>query len=157
MYCEIVKTPSGEAPERIRTAWIGCVLPLAGTGIFEAVAVLTGVRANVEGVLVNGYEAFAVLRQRNGEAYAWWVENAGVWLNQRLIFEAGASEMREGLWIVREVVAGLFEFDHGPYPDERAASATFEFRRRHGFRVMSPVEMPPDYKLLAPPHGGCSA
>lgn len=152
MYCEIVKTPSGEAPERIRTAWVGCVLPLAGTGTFEAVSVLTEAQTDVKGVLVNGFEAFAVLRRQNGDAYTWWLENASVWLNQRLIFDAPAVEMRGGLWVVREVVSGLFEFDHGPFTNERAARATFELRRGHGFRVMSPVEMPPGYQPLAQPH-----
>jgi hypothetical protein len=147
MYCEIVAIPSGEAPEDVRAAWIGCVLPVLDSGLFDGVSVLSGRDQDVRGFVVNGKEAFAVLRQHNVDAFRWWQENASVWLDQRLIFDVAAIQMRPGVWIVRQVVAGV-EYDHGPFENEKTANGVYDQLRRDGFRVMCPVEMPPDYCLL---------
>lgn len=72
----IVKTPRGEAPEGIRQAWIGVIIPCLGKFPPElAAGVLTGELVDREGQ--NTYKvwqegACSALAQKNPDAAQWW-------------------------------------------------------------------------------------
>jgi hypothetical protein len=90
---QITTAPSGEAPDWVRQAWVGLVLPLApqyaNAHAFHAVGVLTGPRGafghlaarlfgrtRVEtGYPVESKLAIEILEARHLEAAAWWREH----------------------------------------------------------------------------------
>jgi len=90
----IIATPPGEAPEHIREAWIGTVIPLLsrrddGRMKSGGLGVLTGPRtqlgsfwawargksAKESGYVVSGRAAIAALEEHRPDAAAWWREN----------------------------------------------------------------------------------
>ena len=77
----IIDTPPGEAPQHIREAWIGCVLPvIAVPGEPRARSVcrgvLTGKRTeDRDRYLVPAPDAIAVLARRDRDAAQWWRES----------------------------------------------------------------------------------
>lgn len=94
MRVRIIDTPPGEAPEHIRQAWIGCLIPLipghSGPVRMSAYGVLTGPRTRLghwwrkltfrvppsESLyLVYVADALADLEKFNPEAATWWREN----------------------------------------------------------------------------------
>jgi hypothetical protein len=94
MKVRIIKRPSGEAPENIRDAWIGLVLPVRPqfphAVIVRSFGVLTGPRnwltsklrrfmgggEPTSGYAVDPGAAIDVLKQANPFAAAWWLANA---------------------------------------------------------------------------------
>jgi hypothetical protein len=75
----ITATPSGDAPEEIRRAWVGLELPLGRTGLqrLEAEGVTSGRGAGVvEGYVVCGKVAVELLAAHAPEAAEWWRRNA---------------------------------------------------------------------------------
>ncbi|HVS37393.1 MAG TPA: hypothetical protein VMS17_17660 [Gemmataceae bacterium] len=81
VYVRVVDTPPGEAPERIRRAWVGVKLPsrrwAAKAGIHRTEGVLSQqVRASGKGYAVNGRAAVQALASHSPEAAAWWRANA---------------------------------------------------------------------------------
>ncbi|MEM9283523.1 MAG: hypothetical protein AAGA96_16995 [Verrucomicrobiota bacterium] len=110
MMIRITSSPSGEAPEEVRAAWIGLALPLAypSRANWKSFGVLSGPKLriaqwirislghaeNVDGYGVDAREAINRLSSYNPEAARWWKENApsAIREGQYLIFDADACE-----------------------------------------------------------------
>jgi hypothetical protein len=104
----IIATPPGEAPEEIRRAWVGLVLPVAHgepePGAYFQSGVLTGPKTLIgrwvryfsgrltrgTGYAVDADTAIAILDERAPQAASWWRENAPHLLNcgRRFLFHA---------------------------------------------------------------------
>src|SRR5580700_3492001 len=90
MKCiKIVSTPAGEAPEWVRQAWIGIVLPVAAPSkwLWRTVGVVSGSNPlkrlaalisppKTAGYGVHSATAIAILEQTAPEAAQWWRDNA---------------------------------------------------------------------------------
>ncbi len=71
----IVKVPRGEAPEEIKKAWVGMVLPCIGKfPPYGALGALSGKPAESYGLnfLVHQDDALKVLHQKQPAAAKWW-------------------------------------------------------------------------------------
>ena len=109
----IIKIPIGEAPEDVREAWVGLILPLAegrrsqrrnwavfgvlsGPKSFlpKVLAMLLGKHPVLDGYRVNASAALEILAQRTPEAAEWWNENTPQFLrpNQYFVFDAESCE-----------------------------------------------------------------
>lgn len=91
MEIVIRSTPLGEAPENVRDAWVGVILPVYGERAVKTrtTGVLSGPRSWLamwlylflrrgpveEGFLVEAPVAFEQLGQRSATALAWWQQN----------------------------------------------------------------------------------
>jgi hypothetical protein len=91
MTIRIVKRPHGEAPENIRDAWIGLVLPVKGARLVEGrgFGVLSVPRTwlgrrlkkwfgqvpRLQGYLVETAAAVDLLKRANPSAASWWTAN----------------------------------------------------------------------------------
>ena len=91
MEIRIINIPPGEAPEHVRAAWIGVVLPLAAPGArsIETVGVLSrpktrlglvsarlfGRTTHLSGYVVEAHRAVEILATRAPDAATWWREN----------------------------------------------------------------------------------
>jgi hypothetical protein len=80
-YLRILRTPSGEAPEAIRRAWVGIELPLRRgepePKYLQSVGVLSQQGPEVtSGYAVDGCAAVAALASQSPAAAAWWWKNA---------------------------------------------------------------------------------
>jgi hypothetical protein len=104
----ITDVPPGEAPDWVRRAWVGMVLPLApgetGPRTPRTVGVLSGPRDFVmillfflfgrrnreTGYVVEGRVAVQLLAEKDAEAARWWQEKAPHVLRpgHRLVFQA---------------------------------------------------------------------
>jgi hypothetical protein len=94
---KIVDVPPGEAPQEVRGAWVGLVLPLAepekrrirSAGILNGpktyfryiLRFITGQCFDYEGYVVESATAIAILAQSNPEAADWWKKNSPHLLN----------------------------------------------------------------------------
>ncbi len=92
MYIRIINTPSGDAPERVRAAWVGLVLPLAVPGVHDVETVgvlsrpkrgfgsffahLAGRTTKVQGYTVEAARSIEILATHSPAAANWWRENA---------------------------------------------------------------------------------
>ena len=115
MHIRIVRRPDGEAPESVREAWVGLVLPVV-SDLQESVNLRTsGVRSgprNVFSSLVfvllrrgtkkRGYavdtaEALDILEKKNSAAARWWRTNAEhlVRLKKALLFQEDCCVVEE--------------------------------------------------------------
>jgi hypothetical protein len=106
----IIDVPPGEAPEQVRGAWVGLVLPLVHTGrrSVQSVGVVTGPKhwwmrllwlalgkCQTEiGYVVDAPAAIAILAERHPDAAAWWSTNAPRFLRpgHTFVFRAQACE-----------------------------------------------------------------
>ena len=109
----IIKIPIGEAPEDVRKAWVGLVLPLAegrwgqrrkwavfgvvsGPKSFlqKVLAMLLGKHTVLNGYGVKASVALGILAQRAPEAAEWWSENTPQFLqpNWYFVFDAESCE-----------------------------------------------------------------
>jgi hypothetical protein len=71
----IVATPPGIAPEEVRKAWIGIVLPVLGRETADLIAArkAEGFLSDNAGYVVTGPKALEALERHNKEAWEWWV------------------------------------------------------------------------------------
>ncbi len=94
MQIRIKSVPLGEAPESIRQAWIGLVIPVPprvsrrrsflGTGVLSGpknrlgtlLAIVLGRTQRVKGYMVESKTALELLAARSPEAADWWRNNA---------------------------------------------------------------------------------
>ena len=94
MQIRIKSVPPGEAPETIRQAWIGIVIPVPprvsrrrtflGTGVLSGpknrlgalLAILLGRTHRVTGYMVESKTALELLAASSPEAANWWRDNA---------------------------------------------------------------------------------
>jgi hypothetical protein len=95
----ITGTPPGEAPEHVRSAWIGLELPLSpgetGLRTTEQVEVLSLRKTGaMSGYVVDGNKAVELLAARSPEAAEWWRQNCAAFLkaNGCLIFPPDVCE-----------------------------------------------------------------
>jgi hypothetical protein len=95
----IVAVPPGEAPERVRRAWVGLELPLAPgeTGPRDQLAygvLSNGSVGSRKGYAVDGCKAVALLEAKDPDAAAWWRRNAPHVLTRgyQLVFPAEVCE-----------------------------------------------------------------
>jgi hypothetical protein len=110
MHIRIISTPPGEAPEHVRAAWVGLVLPLAvsgahtrhGVGVLsgpktwlgQLVACLSGKTERQRGYIVDASHAIEMLAAHAPDAATWWRENAAASIRpgKRLLFPAEACQ-----------------------------------------------------------------
>ncbi len=108
----IIRTPGGEAPEEIRRAWIGLILPVAedeqgrrkrlGYGVLTGpksllaylLGFLLGKYTQYDGYAVKVMDAIAILEKSNREAAQWWRKNTPHLLTPTglFLFDAEACE-----------------------------------------------------------------
>jgi hypothetical protein len=91
----IVKAPPGEAPQEIREAWIGLVLPTNEQTMQigdRQVGALGGKPQNLGGYKVDGATAITILGEANPEAAQWWHSNAPIALQNTLVFAKEVCE-----------------------------------------------------------------
>jgi hypothetical protein len=104
MHIRITRTPPGEAPEHIRQAWVGLVLPVhehhaglqtrLGMGVLTGprtwfgvlLASLTGRARRSTGFVVDAKAALELLATRAPEAAEWWRSHAPRFLEQGRCF-----------------------------------------------------------------------
>lgn len=109
----IVRAPSGEAPEWVREAWVGVVLPLKESGLrtLPSIGVLSGpkselgwlwasltrARITTTGYVTRAARAIEILSHARPDAAGWWREHAPKFLREEaeFLFEAGACERVE--------------------------------------------------------------
>lgn len=74
MKIMIIKVPRGEAPEWVRRAWVGLVLPCSGVLSGPGVGVLTGKPSNHGKKTYRAPQdaALKILAQTEPEAVDWW-------------------------------------------------------------------------------------
>jgi hypothetical protein len=107
---KIVRAPAGEAPQWVREAWVGLVLPLKETGLKTMPSIgvlsgpksalgwlwtsLTGAPITCTGYLTPAARAIEILERMRPEAAAWWREQAPKFLRDEaeFLFEASACE-----------------------------------------------------------------
>ena len=110
-HIRITSRPIGEAPEWVRDAWIGTILPLkdARKRKWFGVGVLTGPHTfwaqlwagfrgralRIDGYLVEASRAVAILSDSNPDAAEWWRINAHDLLGNSngFIFDAPCCEL----------------------------------------------------------------
>ena len=87
----IVSTPPGEAPDHVRAAWVGTILPTAlpGPCVARTIGVLSRPKSGLgrvfarwfgrvnrhQGFVVEASRAISILEERAPEAAAWWRQN----------------------------------------------------------------------------------
>ncbi len=77
MKIRITKVPDGSAPERVRAAWIGLeleALPMPENEP-EVDLLSLSIKAGRGGCVVSVEDSLEILKQKNHEAYNWFVEN----------------------------------------------------------------------------------
>ena len=108
---QIVKAPTGEAPEWVKEAWVGLILPTVprkGPRTYRGLGVLTGTKTILGGIVsiirgkterIEGYSvrvlpSITALESTRPDAASWWRENAPHLLksNRCFVFNAEACE-----------------------------------------------------------------
>jgi hypothetical protein len=110
MEIRITSTPPGEAPEHVRKAWVGLVLPLAvpeartvrtvgvlsrpKTFLGMLLAQLLGRTKRQSGFIVDADRAVEILDAHSPDAANWWRENAthSIKPGQRFVFAAESCQ-----------------------------------------------------------------
>ena len=110
MNVRIISRPPGEAPEEVRQAWVGLVLPLAvsgaqtkqTTGVLTRpktflgllLALLFGRTERQTGYIVDAHRAVEILEKHAPYAAKWWRENAApaIMPGKRFLFAAQACQ-----------------------------------------------------------------
>ncbi len=95
----IIAVPPGEAPEEVRRAWVGLVLPLAkrtrGPLLARSFGVLTGRGQQTYGYAVPSRQAVEILSRHAPEAAEWWVQNVPQFLRPDRLFIFHAEVCQE--------------------------------------------------------------
>jgi hypothetical protein len=80
MKIKIIAVPAGEAPEKVRRAWVGLEIPLpAGKQslvVGESSGTASGKKTAFRGYFVDTETAVSLLAERAPTAAAWWRQNA---------------------------------------------------------------------------------
>ena len=113
MHIKIIDIPPGEAPEDVRRAWIGVVIPLArksanpvrrrGFGVLSGPRIrlvafvrwLVGGGSREHGYIVDAKTAFDLLASHDRVAHEWWREHTPHLFHERqqLLFHDHACEV----------------------------------------------------------------
>ncbi len=95
----IIAIPPGEAPEDVRRAWVGLVLPVArvsrGPHLIRSFGVLTGRAQLTCGYAVPARAALDILARSAPEAAEWWTRNAPQFLQPGRLFLFHAEVCQE--------------------------------------------------------------
>lgn len=88
MHCiEIIDVPAGQAPDWVRRAWVGLVLPLDPLNPFVdggfCKGVMDGAYVSDGGYAVDAVSVVEILEQKSPEAAEWWRTNTN-WIRPRL-------------------------------------------------------------------------
>lgn len=99
-YLKIHSTPSGEAPEHIRNAWVGICIPypefsrIKGPYEVDLAGVLTGASRGKKKVFpISAQDAIDVLAQTQPEAALWWKRSGNYYGD--FLFDADSCELVE--------------------------------------------------------------
>ncbi len=96
MQIHITSIPPGEAPENIRAAWVGLILPLADPGpeTTGTESVLSRKTDTENGFAVNAVQAIEILESHSPDAARWWRENASSCIQpgQQLVFSTESCQ-----------------------------------------------------------------
>ena len=94
----IVKVPQGEAPDWVKQAWLGVVLPCIGASHSSADGVLSGEPANhgCAGYYVPQHLACEILAKTNPAAVAWWKEKGYPKIGHSFVFYENEIVVLEG-------------------------------------------------------------
>lgn len=111
MDIRITSTPPGEAPEHVRAAWIGLVLPLAVSGAhtIETVGVLSHPKTRLglffarlfgrtkreNGFVVEAHRAVEILAAHAPDAAKWWRESVPISIQPGQLFVFAADVCQE--------------------------------------------------------------
>ena len=111
MNIRIINIPPGEAPDEVRAAWVGLVLPVTGSGrgSFQTVGVLTrpkswiglliacllGRTTREEGYRVEACKAVEILSAQSASAAQWWREHAALSIRPGALFVFAAEVCQE--------------------------------------------------------------
>lgn len=105
-YVKIIATPPGEAPQKVRDAWVGLKLPIKGgevqtklgSGVISRpksfwglmFSIFVGRNKPVHGYAVDALTAVEILAKQSPEAALWWRRNTPSLLQsgRALIFQA---------------------------------------------------------------------
>jgi hypothetical protein len=95
----IIDVPPGEAPESVRRAWVGLVLPVwkrtRGPLLARGFGVLTGRGQVVYGYAVQAPAAVEILARHAPEAAEWWTRNVPQYLRPGRLFLFHAEVCQE--------------------------------------------------------------
>jgi len=107
---KILKTPAGQAPQEIREAWVGLILPCypqSGIPAGEVRGAVTGEKvAKRQSVIVPQDQAIAILEQHSAKAAAWWKALGFPMEGQGFVFGADEVGIVSG---VTEVPMDVFD------------------------------------------------
>lgn len=111
MHVRITAIPPGDAPDIVRAAWVGLVLPLARPGVCTVptisvlscpktwagllLARLTGKAQRESGYVVDANRAVEILASRAPEAAKWWRENAASAIRPGKLFVFASEVCRQ--------------------------------------------------------------
>lgn len=91
MFIKIKSVPMSQAPEWVRRAWIGLVMPVRHTYKGSSIPILSVKKEELEDwYQVNSSEALDVLKEKNMPAYDWWVKN---WPSPTFMFNSGCCQL----------------------------------------------------------------
>lgn len=91
-FARVISCPPGEAPENVREAWVGLVLPVEGLHEDLVYGVLSDQVSNsiCKGYRVTWNDAMTALGRKNVSARAWWITHVSP---RTLIFPAECMEL----------------------------------------------------------------
>lgn len=97
MKFRIVAAPPGDAPDWVRQAWVGLVLPEQSptSPAILKVGVLGGRPQNEGGYAVSAQTAIDTLEEHDAAAARWWRDNAPLVLVGTLTFKRDVCEVVE--------------------------------------------------------------
>ncbi|MFA6183496.1 MAG: hypothetical protein WC682_00155 [Parcubacteria group bacterium] len=92
---KIIDVPPGQAPEWVRKAWIGLVMPVAENLPTHTIAmgVLGGKAENPNGYPVETSIAIQILKEKSPDAAQWWTEHVSPIFMRWLIFKEEVCQL----------------------------------------------------------------
>lgn len=114
----IIKLPEGEAPEIVRKAWLGLILPCSPTVGWsnegEELKVLSGKKIPKRyGFSVPQAEAIKILSKSNRKAATWWKKHGFPQAGKYFGFDESEAEILRGVTNQRIFVVNDLDYPHG--------------------------------------------
>jgi len=92
----IFSTPPGQAPDWVREAWVGVIIPLSEpANVGHQRGALGGSPQNQNGYCVKGSDAIERLEGHNPEAAKWWKDNVPLENITHLVFSRDVCSIVE--------------------------------------------------------------
>ncbi len=96
MHVRIVDVPAGEAPDAVRKAWLGLVLPSIGRKVPRVISLFSYRKSDRDPkYLVPVESAISILEQKSPEAAAWWRANTPHVLSRDRYFAFAVEDCEE--------------------------------------------------------------